>query len=232
METSNNSILDSTSTSKASTDSSSVSTLNASTDSISASDLNVSTETYEEKSSNSDVMKSANIEVILEAIIFSSPVPIRKEQLYKILEEYSKEDISLAVYTLLNKYNAKNSLYGFCLVVIDGGYQFRTKVEYRDYVLRMFKRKPRVLSPTTLEVLAIIAYKQPITRAEIEQLRGVDCASQIKTLFTKNLIRIDGKKDEAGKPNLYGTTKEFLEVFGLPNLKNLPSLDEIISENP
>jgi segregation and condensation protein B len=115
---------------------------------------------------------------------------------------------------------------GFFLQKVAGGYQLRTCPEYADYLRKLGHNRPFKFSRPALETLAIIAYRQPVTRAEIEYLRGVDSGSVLKTLLEKHLARILGKKDVPGKPMIYGTTREFLELFGLPDLAALPTLRE------
>jgi segregation and condensation protein B len=110
---------------------------------------------------------------------------------------------------------------------VGGGWQFRTRPDFQLYVVRHIKAKSARFSQSALETLAIVAYRQPITRAEVEHLRGVDCGGVLKTLLEKRLVRILGKKDIPGRPLIYGTSKEFLEVFGLKDLKSLPTLKEI-----
>ena len=108
-----------------------------------------------------------------------------------------------------------------------GGYQFRSRPENADYLRRLTKSKTVKFSQSALETLAIIAYRQPITRAEIEYLRGVDSGGVVKNLLEKKLLKILGKKDIPGKPLIYGTSREFLELFNLKDLSSLPSLKEI-----
>jgi segregation and condensation protein B len=114
---------------------------------------------------------------------------------------------------------------------VAGGFQFRTRAEHVDWVRRLNKSRPFRFSRAALETLAIIAYRQPITRAEVEYLRGVDSGGVVKTLLDRHLVRILGKKDIAGRPMIYGTTREFLELFGLRDLAALPTLREF-SEIP
>jgi segregation and condensation protein B len=109
---------------------------------------------------------------------------------------------------------------------VSGGYQLRTRPEYADFLRKLGQSRPFRFSRPALESLSIIAYRQPVTRSEIEYLRGVDSGSVVKTLLEKRLIRILGKKDVPGKPMIYGTTKEFLELFGLSDLSALPTLRE------
>ena len=107
------------------------------------------------------------------------------------------------------------------------GVQFRTNPANQEHVRKLFEVKPPRFSRAALETVAIVAYKQPLTRQEIEQIRGVDCAGSLKTLMERRLVRVVGKKDVPGKPFLFGTTREFMEVFGLGSLSDLPSMREI-----
>ena len=116
---------------------------------------------------------------------------------------------------------------GVQLVEVAGGWQFRTHPDFQQYVTRHIKTKTAKFSQSALETLAIVAYRQPITRVEVEHLRGVDCGGVLKSLLEKRLVKILGKKDIPGRPLIYGTSKEFLEVFGLKDLKSLPTLKEI-----
>jgi segregation and condensation protein B len=115
----------------------------------------------------------------------------------------------------------------FILKEVAGGFQFRSRPEYGSYILRMFQKTPNRLSRATIETLAIIAYKQPILKSEIERLRGVDVGGILKTLMEKGLVKIMGRKDLPGRPLVYGTTKRFLEVFDLKDISCLPRLKEI-----
>jgi segregation and condensation protein B len=118
------------------------------------------------------------------------------------------------------------------LVEVAGGYQLRTAPEHAQWVRRLFQQKPWRLTRATLETLAIIAYKQPITRAEIEAIRGVDVDSVLASLLSRKLVRIVGRKEVVGRPLLYGSTRQFLEVFGLRDLASLPALSEIVQPMP
>ena len=120
----------------------------------------------------------------------------------------------------------REGISGVILVEVAGGWQLRTAPESAEYVRRLLRVKPRRLTRAALETLAIIAYRQPITRPEIEEIRGVDCGAVIKALLDWKLIKILGKKDEVGRPLLYGTTREFLEFFQLKDLASLPTLRE------
>jgi len=160
---------------------------------------------------------------LVEALIFASDGPIKLERLAEVLDAEAA-DIRGALDALRDDYDTQQR--AFFLHEVAGGYQLRTRPEYADYLRRLGRSRPFRFSRPALESLAIIAYRQPITRTEIEYLRGVDSGSVIKTLLEKHLVRILGKKDVPGKPMIYGTTREFLELFGLPDLASLPTLRE------
>jgi segregation and condensation protein B len=111
-------------------------------------------------------------------------------------------------------------------VEVAGGYQFRTKAENSPWIFKLNKARPVRLSRASLETLAIVAYRQPVTRPEIDDIRGVDSGPVLRTLLERNFVRILGKREEAGSPLIYGTTKDFLSFFNLRNLGELPSLRE------
>ncbi len=170
-------------------------------------------------------MTSATLKSVVESLLFVSDVPLTLDRLCSILEEYDREEIRSAVDELKSEYNRPAR--GIFLEAVAGGYQFRSRPENADYLRRLTRRRSVKFSQSSLETLAIIAYRQPITRAEIEYLRGVDSGGVLKTLLEKKLIRILGKKDIPGKPLIYGTTREFLEVFSLKDLASLPTLKDI-----
>jgi len=160
---------------------------------------------------------------LAEALIFAADGPIKAERMAEALD-VSLADISEAIEALEVDY--AECPRGFFLQEVAGGYQLRTRPEYADYLRKLGRSRPFRFSRPALESLAIIAYRQPVTRSEIEYLRGVDSGSVLKTLLEKRLVRILGKKDVPGKPMIYGTTREFLELFGLPDLSSLPTLSE------
>jgi segregation and condensation protein B len=170
-------------------------------------------------------MTTSRIKSIVESLIFVSEEPVSLDKLCDILQEYDRETIRIALCELHGEYEGSER--GIFLDEVAKGYQFRTSEENRDFVRRLVKTKSSRFSQSALETLAIIAYRQPITRAEIEYLRGVDSGGVIKTLLEKRIVKILGKKDIPGRPLIYGTTRHFLEVFGLKNLKSLPTLREI-----
>ncbi|BDV43425.1 segregation and condensation protein B [Geotalea uraniireducens] len=167
----------------------------------------------------------STLKSIVESLLFVAEGPLTLDRLCSLLEEHERNDIRAALNTLLQDYGGEGR--GVELAEVAGGYQFRTVAENADYLRRLTKVRPVRFSQSALESLAIIAYRQPVTRAEIEYLRGVDSGGVLKTLLEKKLIKILGKKDIPGKPLIYGTTREFLEVFDLKDLRSLPSLKEI-----
>jgi segregation and condensation protein B len=161
----------------------------------------------------------------VESLIFSSEYPLRIDTIKEILGEPDKGKIESVLEGLRQEYRDPN--HGFELVYVAEGYQFRTKSEHAEWIKRLRKTRTPRLSRSSMEVLAIVAYKQPIMRTEVEAIRGVDSVSVLKTLLEKKLIRILGRKDVPGRPIVYGTTREFLQFFGLKNLSDLPTLREI-----
>lgn len=169
---------------------------------------------------------------IVESVLFAADTPLSLDRLCELLHEFQRGDIRDALQELVARHGEWDG--GVELVNVAGGWQFRTKPACQPYVLRHVRNRPNKFSPSALETLAIVAYRQPVTRSEIEYLRGVDCGGVLRTLLEKKLIRILGKKDIPGRPLIYGTSKEFLEVFGLRDLKSLPTLKEIqaLDETP
>ncbi len=169
----------------------------------------------------------SDLKPIIEALIFVSDSPLTVDRLCDILSEYTREEIRSSILDLLNDYNASGR--GVFLAEIAGGFQFRSRKEHAEIIRRLVKNSTARFSKPALETLAIIAYRQPITRSEIEYLRGVESGGVLKTLLEKNLIRILGKKNIPGKPLIYGTARKFMEIFNLKDLKSLPTLKEIQS---
>ena len=165
------------------------------------------------------------LKLIIEAILFAADKPLGLRDLHAILLEETPSEIKKAVEELKSDYEVLGR--SFTLKEVAQGYQFRTQSDYALFILRMIKSSPNRLSRAAMETLAIIAYKQPILRQEIERLRGVDVGGILRTLMEKGLIRIVGRKNIPGKPLIYGTTKKFLEVFDLKDLDSLPKLKEI-----
>jgi len=170
-------------------------------------------------------MEEHDLKPILEGILFVSESPVKLDTLTEILREWDK-DALLEGIDRLRKEHEEDSR-GLELVEVAGGYQFRTKPRWAQWVNRLKKTKPVKLSQAALETLAIIAYRQPVIRPTIEMIRGVDSGGVLRSLLEKGLIRIAGRKEIAGRPLIYGTTKTFLELFNLNTLSDLPTLKEI-----
>jgi segregation and condensation protein B len=165
-----------------------------------------------------------DLKSICEALIFVADEPISAQTISQITGE-SPQLVSAAIEQLANEYRERGS--GLQIRQIAGGWEITTKPEYHEYIRAFLKTKPSAkLSVAALETLAVIAYKQPVTVAEILEIRGVQSASAIKTLLEKKLIVAKGRKDTVGKPMTYGTSKEFLIQFGLKDLSELPSIDD------
>jgi len=170
-------------------------------------------------------MDHFEIKPILEGLFFVSDSPIRLETLVEILPESNKEVILNGIRQIQTEYEDPSK--GIELTEIAGGYQFRTKPMWAGWVNRLKKAKAIKLSQAALETLAIVAYRQPVIRPAIEEIRGVDSGSVLHTLLEKGLIKVMGRKDLPGRPIVYGTAKAFLELFGLNTLSDLPTLKEI-----
>jgi len=171
-------------------------------------------------------MEDFEIIPILESLIFVSDTPVQLETLVEILPESSKEAILEGIHRIRKEYEEDSR--GLELVEVAGGYQFRTKSRWAEWIQRLKKTKAVKLSRSALETLAIVAYRQPIIRPEIEEIRGVDSGWVLRTLLEKGLIKVMGRKDIPGRPIVYGTTKTFLELFSLNTLSDLPTLREIV----
>jgi segregation and condensation protein B len=163
----------------------------------------------------------------IEALIFSSPKPIKKGDIQTCLNEMFDtdvplEDIEKALETLLEKY--RDDDFSFHIEHAGGGYQFLTKPAYQASIGILLKQQSKKrLSNSALETLAIIAYKQPVTKSQLEQIRGVNCDYTTNKLLEKELIEIKGKSDSIGRPILYGTSDKFLEYFGINDILDLPN---------
>lgn len=166
----------------------------------------------------------AELMAVVEALIFVSEEPITPKLLADVLNE-ERETIRAAVEELQNEYESREA--GLQLREIAGGWQISTRTEYHEEVRRYLKTRPSAkLSLASLETLAVIAYKQPVTVPEILEIRGVQSASAIKTLLDKRLIVAKGRKETVGRPMMYGTSKDFLIQFGLKDLSELPSIED------
>lgn len=161
---------------------------------------------------------------IIEALIFVSDEPLNVKTIADVLKE-DKQVISETVAALAEEFNGRNG--GLQLREVAGGWQFATRPEYHEHVRAFLKTRPSAkLTIASLETLAVIAYRQPVTVPEILEIRGVQSPSSIKTLLDKKLIVAKGRKDTVGRPMMYGTSKEFLLQFGLKDLSELPSVED------
>ena len=172
-----------------------------------------------------EAIDARELKAILEAVLFVSPEPVPVARLMSILGTVSKAEVVQALGILTHDLDQDGR--GIQLVQVAGGYRLVTKHEYGPWLKRMDKAKAaQKLSRSALESLAIIAYKQPLVRSEIEEIRGVETSGVLRTLCERKLVRIVGRKDVPGRPIMYGTTKFFLEHFGLQDLSQLPPLRE------
>ena len=184
----------------------------------------------EEADSTSVLAESENVETtvesVIEAVLFASDEPLTDARLAGVVELGSGKQVRECIDNLNNKYRANNS--AFRIEKIAGGYQMLTLSVYNSWLQKLLRaRTDSKLSQAALETLAIVAYKQPIIRADVEAIRGVASGEIIRSLMFKGLVKIVGRAEVLGRPLLYGTTKKFLEVFGLNTLKDLPKIEEL-----
>lgn len=174
-------------------------------------------------------MKEKTLSEIIETLLFVTSRTLSVQQLQEFAgEEYSTKEIRQAVQRLNYDYEMTGRV--FRIESVGGGFQLRTLPHVREWIRKVDTVRPFRLTPANLETLSIVAYKQPVTRGQIEFLRGVDSSSTLRTLLQRRLVRISGRADLPGRPALYSTTKTFLEVFGLQSLKDLPTLAELDME--
>jgi segregation and condensation protein B len=162
---------------------------------------------------------------IIESLLFVAEEPISLNRFKRVIAQTDGREIKQALIELVAEYETRRG--GFYLDQVAGGWQIRTRPEYNEWIRKMIQPKPLRLSKAALETLVIIAYKQPIIRSDIEYLRGVDCGGVLRVLLERKLIRVLGRREIAGRPLIYATTKRFLEVFDLKDLKDLPTPKEI-----
>ena len=169
---------------------------------------------------------TAELKAILEALIFASPDPFTPKAMCKLLDTEPQEDVQAALAELKQEY--ENRPGGLQLVEVAGGYQIVTRSDLHEWVRRLFhERTTQKLTVQALETLAVIAYREPITAAEITDVRGVNTSGVLNTLLERHLIKIVGRKQVVGRPFLYATTKEFLIRFGLNELGDLPKVEDM-----
>ncbi len=173
-------------------------------------------------------MEKERIRSVLESLLFVSGEPLTLERMAQVLKEEGRKEIREALEELCNEY--VNSGRGLRIVEVAGGYQAQTAKENAEWLARLVKTRPIRLTRPSLETLAIIAYRQPVTRIEVDQIRGVDSSGVIKTLLDYGFIAVVGRKEVPGRPLVYGSSKKFLEFFRLKSLADLPSLEEFVSQ--
>jgi segregation and condensation protein B len=179
----------------------------------------------QERSESLPTRSSAELKAILEALIFASPEPLTPNAMYKLLDTEPKEDVQAALAGLKQDYERPG---GLQLVEVAGGFQIVTRSDLNDWVRRLFhERTTQKLTVQALETVAVIAYRQPITAAEITEVRGVNTSGVLNTLLERHLIKIVGRKQVVGRPFLYATTREFLIRFGLNDLTDLPKVEDM-----
>ena len=170
-----------------------------------------------------ELLQSDDLKQIVETLLFITDRPVKPSRLADVIENTDARHVREIILALKDEYSARGS--AVQIVEIGGGFQMCTKPEYGRWVRRLYNEKMTTrLSNAALETLAIIAYKQPITRAEMEAIRGVDVAGPLEKLLDRGLVRVVGKKDTIGRPMVYGTTDEFLRTFGLNKISELPDL--------
>jgi segregation and condensation protein B len=167
----------------------------------------------------------SRLAAVLESLLFASEGPLSLTKLTDNFPGQTAEEWRRAAEELSAHYDRYG--HSVFLAEIAGGFQLRTRVDYAPWVVQLRPASPQRLSPAALETLAVIAYKQPLIRAEIEAIRGVDASGVLRQLLEKGLIQMLGRKDVPGRPILYGTTPKFLEVFALRDLKSLPTQEEL-----
>jgi len=168
----------------------------------------------------------ARLKRIVEALLFSSDRPISTRRLADICDAEDGRQVRSIVLELQEEYAAEGR--AFRIEEIAGGFQLLTSRRYAPWLQRLHERRQEeTLSQAALETLAIVAYRQPITRAEVEDIRGVHCGNMLRSLVDKRLIKVVGRSEELGRPMLYGTTRQFMEAFALRSLKDLPKRQEL-----
>jgi segregation and condensation protein B len=166
-----------------------------------------------------------NLKAIIESLLFVAETPLKIDKIKSVLEVADRKAIRDALSSLAEEYESGNR--GFFLTEVGGGFQIRTRPEYGRWIRRLKETRPPRLSRAGMETLAIVAYKQPLLRSDVEYLRGVDSGGTLRTLLERGLIRIMGRRDLPGRPMIYGTTRKFLELFDLKDLNELPTLKDL-----
>jgi segregation and condensation protein B len=162
---------------------------------------------------------------IVEALVLGAPEPVSAQKIAEVVPGLEADDARSLVAELGREYDEQGR--AFEIWEVAGGYQLRSRPEYASYLRLLHRERPLRLSRAALETLAVVAYRQPVTRAEIEAVRGVEADAVLRSLLERQLVRIAGHREVPGRPMLYGTTRRFLEVFGLGRLDDLPTLREV-----
>jgi len=165
------------------------------------------------------------LKAIIESLLFVTDSPLTIDHIKRAVPEAEPDAVKKVLSELKQEYEFRNG--GFTLHEVAGGYQFRTKKEFKEAIRRMFQPAQPRLSPAAMEALAIVAYRQPVLRSEIEQIRGVNSGNSLRILLERKLIRVLGRREIPGRPLVYATTRKFLETFDLKDLKDLPTPKEI-----
>lgn len=168
-------------------------------------------------------MEKEHLKGIIEEILYIWAEPIDLDDLSKIIFDYDKKDIKTALEEMIEERNSKSS--GLLIKSFDKRYLFVTRKDHEKYLEKLVKSSPKKLSNSSLETLSIIAYKQPITRAEIDKIRGMNSQSTLDSLLSKGLIKENGRLDKIGKPIIYVTTNQFLRYFDIESLEDLPEIE-------
>jgi segregation and condensation protein B len=163
---------------------------------------------------------------VIEALVFAAGDPLPAKKMAEFVEGATLEEVKATLADLATEYLT----HGVRLIEVAGGWQMRTAPEHQRYVRKLFRERPQRLTRAATETIAIVAYKQPVTRQEIETVRGVDSGGVLESLVEKRLAKVIGRKDVPGRPLVYATTQEFLELFGLKSIRELPTLPELGSE--
>jgi segregation and condensation protein B len=163
---------------------------------------------------------------LIEALLFAAGDPLPVKKMVEFLDGATAEEVKAALADLATEHLTR----GVRLIEVAGGWQMRTAPEHQRYVRKLFRERPQRLTRAATETIAIIAYKQPVTRQEIEVVRGVDTGGVLESLVERRLAKVVGRKDVPGRPLVYATTQEFLELFGLRSVRELPTLPELGSE--
>lgn len=185
-------------------------------------------QTEEEITAESSAIEGFNLETAVESVLFAADRPLKTPEIKTIIGNAAlKAELDDALKALSEKFSMESES-GIILKKVGGGWQFRTNHIYAEFIYRFYRKKPRKLSHAAMEALSIIAYRQPLTRGEVEDIRGVDSGGVIRALLDRKLVRIIGHKEEPGRPLLYATTPQFLEYVGINQLSQLPTLEEFL----